>query len=143
MNSDWEGLERRGHKSARYADDCNVYVKSKRAGERVMQYLVKIFAKLGLRINAEKSAVARAWVRKFLGYSFWVAPGQLIKRRVAPKALEAMKERVRQITSRNGGRSIAQSSRSYAAIWWGGRRTSGSPICPAYLRTWMNGCGAD
>jgi RNA-directed DNA polymerase len=115
-----KGLERRGHKFARYADDCNVYVKSKRAGERVMQYLVKVFAKLRLRINEEKSAVARVWVRKFLGYSFWVAPGQLIKRRVAPKALEAMKERIRQITNRSGGRSIAQvvkELRSYLVGW--------------------------
>jgi len=113
-------LERRGHRFVRYADDCNVYVRSKRAGERVMQSLVRLYAKLKLRVNESKSAVARAWERSFLGYSFWVAPGRTIKRRVSPKALMAMKERVRQITSRNGGRSIAHvvaELRSYLVGW--------------------------
>lgn len=113
-------LERRGHRFVRYADDCNVYVRSKRAGERVMQSLVRLYAKLRLRVNTSKSAVAKAWERSFLGYSFWVAPGRTIKRRVSPKALMAMKERVRQITSRNGGRSIARVAamlRSYLVGW--------------------------
>ena len=101
-------LERRGHRFVRYADDCNVYVRSKRAGERVMQVLRKLYAKLRLRINEEKSAVAHVWDRKFLGYSFWVAPGKKVKRRVAPKALEELKHRVREITSRSGGRSLPQ-----------------------------------
>ena len=99
-------LEKRGHAFVRYADDCNVYVRSQRAGERVMGALRGLYANLRLRINESKSAVARPWVRKFLGYSFWVAKGREIKRRVAPKALEAMKERVRQITDRNGGASL-------------------------------------
>src|SRR6266540_3687122 len=113
-------LERRGHRFVRYADDCNVYVRSKRAGERVMQSLIRLYTRLRLRVNTSKSAVARAWERSFLGYSFWVAPGRTIKRRVSPKALMAMKERVRQITSRNGGRSIAQVAamlRSYLVGW--------------------------
>lgn len=113
-------LERRGHRFVRYADDCNVYVRSKRAGERVMQSLVRLYAKLRLRVNTSKSAVAKVWERSFLGYGFWVAPGRTIKRRVSPKALMAMKERVRQITSRNGGRSIAQVAamlRSYLVGW--------------------------
>jgi group II intron reverse transcriptase/maturase len=113
-------LERRGHRFVRYADDCNVYVRSKRAGERVMQSLVRLYAKLKLRVNESKSAVAKAGERSFLGYSFWVAPGRLIKRRVSPKALMAMKERVRQITSRNGGKSIVQvvaMLRSYLVGW--------------------------
>lgn len=101
-------LERRGHRFVRYADDCNVYVPSKRAGERVMQVLRKLYAKLRLRVNEEKSAVARVWDRKFLGYSFWVAPGKKVKCRVAPKALEELKHNVREITSRNGGRSLHQ-----------------------------------
>ena len=101
-------LERRGHRFVRYADDCNVYVRSKRAGERVLAALRQMYAGLKLRINEEKSAVARVWERKFLGYSFWVAPGKKVKRRVAPKALEEMKQRVRLITRRSGGRSIAQ-----------------------------------
>ena len=100
-------LERRGHAFARYADDCNVYVRSRRAGERVMEALCDLYAKLRLRVNEAKSAVARPWERKFLGYSFWVAPGKVVKRRVAPKAMATMKDKVRQITSRNGGRSIS------------------------------------
>ena len=79
----------------RYADDCNMYVRSKRAGERVLAVLRQKYAKLRLRINEEKSAVARVWDRKFLGYSFWVAPGGEVKRRVSPKALEGLKQRVR------------------------------------------------
>ncbi len=101
-------LEKRGHAFARYADDCNVYVRSKRAGERVMAALRGCYARLRLRVNEDKSAVARVWDRKFLGYSMWVAKGQKVRLRVAPKALKAMKERVRQITSRNGGRSMKQ-----------------------------------
>lgn len=99
-------LEKRGHAFVRYADDCNVYVRSKRAGERVMEALRCLYAKLRLRINESKSAVARPWDRKFLGYSFWVGPGRKVKRRVASKALVAMKQRVRAITARSRGRSI-------------------------------------
>src|SRR5437867_11461554 len=85
-------LESRGHAFARYADDCNVYVRSRRAGEDVMRTLRRRYAKLRLRVNEAKSAVARPWGRKFLGYSFWVAQGGEVKRRVARQALEAMKE---------------------------------------------------
>jgi RNA-directed DNA polymerase len=99
-------LEKRGHAFVRYADDCNIYVRSKRAGERVMEGLRHLYAKLRLRINESKSAVARPWDRKFLGYSFWVAAGREVKRRVASKALVAMKQRVRAITARSRGRSI-------------------------------------
>jgi len=61
-----------------------------------------------LKVIEAKSTVARVWERKFLGYSFWVAPGKLVKRRVAPKALEDFKHRIREITSRNGGRALEQ-----------------------------------
>lgn len=101
-------LERRGYRFVRYADDSNVYVKSKRAAERVMVGLIELYAKLKLRVNPAKSAVARAWQRSFLGYSFWVAPGKIVKRRVAAKALEKLKERIREITARNGGRSLVR-----------------------------------
>jgi len=86
----------------------NVYVRSRRAGERVMEALRGFYAKLRLRVNEDKSAVARVWDRKFLGYSFWVAKGRQVKLRVAPKAMKGFKDRVRQITSRNGGRSLEQ-----------------------------------
>jgi RNA-directed DNA polymerase len=113
-------LEKRGHAFARYADDCNVYVRSKRAGERVMEALRRLFAKLRLRVNESKSAVARPQDRKFLGYSFWYAKGSQVKRRVAKKALVTMKDRVRDITKRSGGRSIASvvgELRGYLVGW--------------------------
>lgn len=101
-------LERRGHCFVRYADDCNVYVRSKRAGEDVLAVLRQRYAKLRLRINEAKSAVALAWGRTFLGYRFWIARDGSVKRGVAATALEALKQRVRQITRRNGGRNLAQ-----------------------------------
>lgn len=99
-------LEARGLAFCRYADDCNVYVRSRRAAEDAMALMKRLFASLRLRVNESKSAVDRPWNRKFLGYSFWVAPGRKVTPKVAPQALERMKERVRQITGRNGGRSI-------------------------------------
>lgn len=113
-------LERRGHAFVRYADDCNVYVRSERAGRRVMEALRGQYAKLRLRVNEDKSAVVRVWGRTFLGYSFWVAKGRVVKLRVGAKALKGFKERVRQITRRNGGRSLAQVAgelRSYLLGW--------------------------
>lgn len=113
-------LEKRGHAFVRYADDCNVYVRSKRAGERVLEALRGLYANLRLRINESKSAVDRPWKRDFLGYSFWVAKGREIKRRVGAKALSTMKNRVREITSRNGGRNIfrvATDLKSYLGGW--------------------------
>jgi group II intron reverse transcriptase/maturase len=113
-------LEGRGHTFVRYADDCNVYVRSKQAGDRVMETLRRLYAKLRLRVNEEKSAVARVWDRQFLGYSFWVAAGKVVKRRVSAKALVKFKGRIRQITSRIGGRSLEQVTkelRSYMLGW--------------------------
>jgi group II intron reverse transcriptase/maturase len=103
-----EELERRGHAFVRYADDLNVYVRTQRSGERVMASLRRQFGKLKLRINEAKSKVRRATVSKFLGFSFWTAKGRTIRRRVAPQAIERMKERVRELTRRNAGRSLAQ-----------------------------------
>jgi RNA-directed DNA polymerase len=100
-------LERRGHCFARYADDCNVYVRSRRAGERVMELLRRCYAKLRLKVNEAKSAVAGVTGRKFLGYSFWFAKDG-VKRRVAAKPLATFKQRVRQLTRRSCGRGIAE-----------------------------------
>ena len=133
-------LERRGHRFVRYADDCNVYVGSKRAGERVLKALVGLYAGLKLQINVEKSAVARAWDRQFLGFSFWVGPGRVIKRRVAPKALGKMKERLRELTSRSTGRSIAQVVvllRSYLIGWRSYFRLAETPGVFAELEQWL------
>ncbi|HEX5101648.1 MAG TPA: group II intron reverse transcriptase/maturase, partial [Polyangiaceae bacterium] len=113
-------LERTGHRFVRYADDCNVYVRSRRAGERVMGLLRQLYAKLRLCINESKSAVDWAQNRKILGYSFWVGPGRVVKRRVASKALAMMKERVRLMTRRTVGRSIRrviEELRSYLVGW--------------------------
>ena len=99
-------LEKRGHAFCRYADDCNVYVHSERAGQRVMAHMRKLLTRLRLKVNDGKSAVARPWDRKFLGFSFQITKSGKVKRCVAPQSLERMKERVRDITARNGGRSI-------------------------------------
>lgn len=68
-------LERRGHAFCRYADDCNVYARSRRAGERVMALLRRLYGRLHLTVNETKSAVTSVFGRKFLGYAFWAAPG--------------------------------------------------------------------
>jgi group II intron reverse transcriptase/maturase len=133
-------LEGSGHRFVRYADDCNVYVRSKRAGERVMGRMARLYAKLKLRVNEEKSTVARVWERKFLGYSFWVAPGKLVKRRVAPKALEDFKERIREITARNGGRAlekVVEELRSYLPGWKAYFRLADTPGIFNDLDQWI------
>lgn len=112
-------LEKRGHAFVRYADDGNVYVRSRRAGERVMGLLRRLFSGLRLRGNEAKSGVDKVTKRKLLGYSFWTRSGE-IKRRVAPKAMRAMKDRVREITRRSRSQSIqrvAQDLRSYLLGW--------------------------
>ncbi len=101
-------LEARGYSFARYADDCNVYVGSYKAGERVMALLRKLYAGLKLQINEAKSAVGSVFGRKFLGYSLWVAKGKEVKCAVAHKALDNFKVRIRQLTRRSGGRSMGQ-----------------------------------
>jgi len=114
-------LERRGHCFARYADDANVYVRSRRAGERVMALLRRLYGRLRLKVNENKSSVADVFERKFLGYSFWEHQG-VIKRAVASRAVETFKQRVRQLTSRNGGRSMSEvvtRLRAYLLGWKG------------------------
>src|SRR5499425_947835 len=90
-------LERRGHRFARYADDCNIYVRSERAGQRVMDSITQfITQRLKLKVNDKKSAVAQPQERKFLGFSF--TDGPEIRRRIAPKSIERFKQRIREIT---------------------------------------------
>ena len=103
-----KALEARSYSFARYADDCNVYVGSTRAGERVMALLRRLYAGLKLQINEAKSAVASAFGRKFLGYELWVAKGKEVKCAVAYKARDNFKARIRQLTRRSGGRSMEQ-----------------------------------
>lgn len=133
-------LERRGHCFVRYADDCNIYVGSRRAGERVMRALSGLYAKLRLRINSTKSAVARVWARSFLGFNFWVAPGRVVRRRVAPKALAKMKHRIRTITARSGGRSVVQvvaALRRYVVGWYQYFRLADTPRVFAGVDRWI------
>jgi RNA-directed DNA polymerase len=102
-------LERRGHAFVRYADDCNVYVESRRAAERVMEGLVGLYAKLKLQINPAKSAAARVETRAFLGFRFYrVVRGRIVKRQVSPKAIDKMKARIRELTARSRGWSLRQ-----------------------------------
>jgi RNA-directed DNA polymerase len=100
-------LERRGHRFVRYADDCNIYVRSERAGRRVMTSLTRfITRRLKLKVNAAKSGVARPWQRKFLGFSF--TANREPKRRIAPEAIKRFKIRVRELTQRTRGVNVEQ-----------------------------------
>lgn len=99
-------LEARGHKFVRYADDCNIYVKSQRAGERVMKSITKFLEKrLKLKVNKEKSAVDRPWKRKFLGFSFYFK-GDEVGIRPHEKSIKRLKDKIREITNRNIGISM-------------------------------------
>src|ERR1700738_1829449 len=102
-----KALERRGHCFVRYAGEADVYLRSRRAGERVMALLRRLYGKLRLTLNETKSAVISVFGRKFLGYSFWVAPGGVMKRKVAVKPLVTFKQRIRQLTRRSGGGRLA------------------------------------
>ena len=133
-------LEKRGHAFVRYADDCNVYVRSPRAGERVMAFLQKRYARLHLKINEGKSAVARVITREFLGIAFWRGPGGKLRRRVAEKALKAMQDRVREITGRSQGRSVGQvvgELRCYLRGWHAYFRMAETPTVFRRLDEWI------
>lgn len=133
-------LEQRGLSFVRYADDLNIYVGSFRAGEDAMETLRRLYTRLRLRINEAKSAVARPWDRKFLGHSFWVAPGRKVKRRVAPKALEAMKQRIRELTARSGGKSmktVFAEVRGYLSGWKQYFRLADTPQVFSRLDEWI------
>jgi RNA-directed DNA polymerase len=108
-------LERRGHRFARYADDCNVYVRSKAAGERVMASLERFLEKrLRLRVNRDKSAVARPWKRKFLGYS--VTWHRKPKLKVAPKSVKRLKGKLRQMLRQGRGRNLDRVTRDLGPV---------------------------
>jgi RNA-directed DNA polymerase len=108
-------LERRGHRFARYADDCNVYVQSRAAGERVLTSLERFLTKrLRLRVNREKSAVARPWQRKFLGYT--VTVHREPKLRVAPQSIHRLKTRLRHRLRAGRGRSLSRTVADLAPL---------------------------
>ncbi len=133
-------LERRGHRFVRYADDCNVYVRSQRAGERVMALLRRCYARLQLTINEAKSAVASVYGRSFLGFTFWTGKGGEIFRKVAVKALTRYKDRLRQLTRRTRGRSlerVAEDLRAYLLGWKGYFQLAQTPKIFRELDEWL------
>ena len=135
---DWE-LERRGHCFVRYADDSNIYVRSERAGQRVMESVTRfITQKLKLKVNEAKSAVAQPQARKFLGFSF--TPGPEVKRAIAPKALDRFKRRIREITRRAKSVSIESTIAELAPYMRGWRSYFGfceTPVVLEYLTRWV------
>jgi RNA-directed DNA polymerase len=125
-------LERRGHRFIRYADDCNLYVRSERAGQRVMESVTQfITQKLKLKVNETKSAVARPQERKFLGFSFTAGPE--VRRVIAPKALDRFKRRIREITRRAKGVSIKTTIEELASYMRGWRGYFGFCETPEVL----------
>jgi group II intron reverse transcriptase/maturase len=134
-----KALEQRGHCFARYADDCNVYVRSCKAGERVMTLLRRCYGKLRLKVNETKSAVASATGRPFLGYSFWCRQGE-VKRKVAAKPLARFKHRVRQLTRRSGGRGmeeVTERLRPYLLGWKAYFGLAQTPSIQRSLDEWL------
>ncbi len=127
-------LQRRGLRFVRYADDCNIYVRSRRAGERVMQSITRFLTdKLKLKVNESKSGVARPAQRKFLGFSF--TSGRQPKRRIAPKTLLRFKKRIRELTKRNRGISLEQMVAQLRRYLIGWRGYFGFCQTPSVLRS--------
>src|ERR1700692_1015522 len=125
-------LERRGHRHVRYADDCNIYVRSERAGQRVMMSITRfITQRLKLKVNETKSAVARPQERKFLGFSFTSDP--VIRRAIAPKALARFKDKIREITRQAKGISIETTVKRLATYMVGWRGYFGYCETPEVL----------
>jgi len=132
-------LIKRGHRFARYADDCNIYVASERAGQRVMTSVTQfITRRLKLKVNETKSAVARPWDRKFLGFSF--TNGREPKRRIAPKARQRFKDRVRKLTRRTRGislRTMVRQLAEYLRGWQGYFSFCQTPSVLRDLNSWV------
>lgn len=125
-------LERRRHRFVRYADDCNIYVRSEQAGQRVMESIKRFITKrLKLKVNEAKSAVAKPQVRKFLGFSF--TAGAAIRRTIAPKAIDRFKERIRELTAYTKGASLAQTMARLAPYMQGWRAYFGFCETPHVL----------
>src|SRR5580704_9164586 len=132
-------LEARGHRFVRYADDCNIYVRSERAGQRVMESVKRfITSKLKLQVNESKSAVAKPQERKFLGFSF--TSGKELKRKIAPKAIDRFKERVREITHKSRGQSmktVMEELAQYIRGWRGYFGFCETPSVLQHLDSWV------
>jgi RNA-directed DNA polymerase len=127
-------LEGRGHRFVRYADDCNIYVRSRRAGQRVMESITEfITIRLKLKVNSEKSAVGRPWERKFLSFSF--TSNREPRRRIAPQAVKRFKERVRELTRRTRGVSVEQMVKQLTVYLRGWREYFGFCQTSSVLRS--------
>jgi len=125
-------LERRGHRFVRYADDSNIYVRSQRAGQRVMKSVTRfITQELKLKVNETKSAVSQPQERKFLGFSFTASPEA--KRVIAPQALDRFKQRIREITRRAKGVSMKTTIEELAPFMRGWRSYFGFCETPEVL----------
>jgi RNA-directed DNA polymerase len=126
-------LERRGHRFVRYADDCNIYVRSQRAGQRVMESVKRFIREhLKLKVNESKSAVAKPQERKFLGFSF--TGGRELKRKIAPQAIDRFQERIREITGKGKGRSMERVMEELARYVRGWRGYFGFCETPSVLQ---------
>lgn len=133
-------LEKRGVRFVRYADDCNIYVRSKRAGERIMESITTfIERKLKLKVNHEKSAVDRPWKRKFLGFTFTFHRKEP-KVRIAKQSIQRFKQRIREITSRKWSISMKDRIRKlnrYLVGWLGYYQLADTPSVLAKLDGWI------
>lgn len=135
-----KALESRGHRFARYADDCNVYLRSQQAGDRVLIFLRDLYEKLHLRVNEKKTEVGLAFGRKFLGYSLRGWSGETVKISVASQAIATFKQRIREITRRAGGRGmvqIAEQLGKYLPGWKGYFRLAQTPTTFRDLDSWI------
>jgi RNA-directed DNA polymerase len=132
-------LERRGHKFCRYADDCNIYVRSERSGKRVMETIEGfLWKRLKLKVNRQKSAVARPQERQFLGFSF--TSNRWLKIKLADKALKKAKHRIKKITRRSRGVSLLQVVKelnTYLRGWLGYFRLIETPTIIRDLDSWI------
>lgn len=132
-------LEQRGLRFVRYADDCNIYVRSERAGQRVKANITQWLAKrLRLKVNESKSAVARPWERKFLGFSF--TPQVVPRRRIAPQSIERFKRKIRELTYRTRGMGFEQLVEGLARYLRGWNAYFGycqTPSVPHGLNSWV------
>ena len=133
-------LEKRGHKFVRYADDFRIYCKSRKAAERVNKSITKfVTVKLKLKVNEEKSAVSRPWLRKFLGFTFISMCGQT-KIRIHQKTISRFKDRVRELTDRNSGKSLDQIIKGlnqYLIGWWNYYRLTEARYIFKSLKVWI------
>ena len=133
-------LERRGHRFVRYADDFMIYCKSRKAAERVKESITRFLeTKLKLKVNQDKSAVSRPWLRKFLGFTYFQMFGQS-KVRIHAKSLKRFKDKVRELTSRSRGKSLKQvieELNQYFLGWWGYFRLAEAKSFLKGLKIWI------